>query len=251
VILWSRAFDSACCGFVQETSTDPRLSELEGSSGSAAEYDQRREIQMGTPWKFAASALTVIALALIAMTAAAAAANPHQRYTCTKSTPNGNEVQVNVPEPAVAGLSNAGFTCVPNAPAGDDPPGEDPGGEDPGGEDPGGEDPGGDDAGNTSGPASSPSGAPAPQGQRALFCSANGPAFRANGEGMGVALNLLDEQGALLVELGLASPAMYYQGIGASCDVLPGFTYANRWVDHVGDVVSGVAIYPLFVRASG
>ena len=62
--------------------------------------------------------------------------------------------------------------------------------------------------------------------------------------------NLLDEHGAFLVELGLVVPAMYYQGFGASCDVLPGYAYAGMWVGHVGDVVPGVAVYPLFVRSS-
>ena len=64
---------------------------------------------------------------------------------------------------------------------------------------------------------------------------------------MGIALNLLDSQGALLVEMGLAEPANFYQGIGASCDALPGFKYSGLWVDHVGEVVPGVAVYPLFV----
>ena len=82
-------------------------------------------------WKLAASVVTVAALAVIAV-AAATAANPHQKYTCTRETENGHEVQVDVPEPAVSGLTNAGFTCVPNAPDG----GEDPGNEDPGNEDP-------------------------------------------------------------------------------------------------------------------
>jgi len=57
-------------------------------------------------------------------------------------------------------------------------------------------------------------------------------------------LNLPDSQGALLVEQGLATPAIFYEGIGASCDLLPGFTFSGTWVDHVGDVVTGVAVYP-------
>jgi len=84
---------------------------------------------------------------------------------------------------------------------------------------------------------------------RSLYCSTNGPAYRANGEGMGIALNLPDTQGALMVQLGLARPASFYQGIGASCDLLPGFKDSGLWVDHVGDVVPGVAVYPLFVTA--
>jgi hypothetical protein len=35
--------------------------------------------------------------------------------------------------------------------------------------------------------------------------------------------------------------------MGASCDVLPGYTYSGTWVDHVGNVVPGVAVYPLYV----
>ena len=84
---------------------------------------------------------------------------------------------------------------------------------------------------------------------RTLFCSTNGPVNRANGDDMGIALNLLDSVGALMVQLGLATPAIFYQGIGASCDQLPGFKDSGLWVDHVGDVVPGVAVYPLFVTA--
>ena len=57
-----------------------------------------------------------------------------------------------------------------------------------------------------------------PQESRSLYCSTNGPAFRANGEGMGIGLNLPDSQGALMVQLGLVKPATFYQGIGATCD---------------------------------
>ena len=64
---------------------------------------------------------------------------------------------------------------------------------------------------------------------------------------MGTALNLLDTQGAHMVQMGLVNPAIFYEGIGASCDVLPGFNYSGLWVDHVGDVVPGVAVYPLYV----
>jgi hypothetical protein len=185
---------------------------------------------MKTFWKLTASTVAVVALAAIAA-ATAAAVNPHQTYTCVKALPNGNQVVLVVPEPAVAALTNAGFTCVPNAG--------------------GGEDPGGEDPGNSAGGGSSAPDLPAPQGPRALFCSTNGPAFRANGDGMGVALNLFDEQGALLVERGLVTPAIFYQGVGASCDVLPGFEYSGAWVGHVGDLVPGVAVYPLFVPAVG
>jgi hypothetical protein len=84
---------------------------------------------------------------------------------------------------------------------------------------------------------------------RTLFCSTNGDVYRANGDGMGIALNLPDSVGALMVQLGLVKPAIFYQGIGASCDQLPGFNDSGLWVDHVGDVVPGVAVYPLFVPA--
>ena len=50
-----------------------------------------------------------------------------------------------------------------------------------------------------------------------------------------------------MVQMGLVNPAIFYEGIGASCDVLPGFSYSGLWVDHVGDIVPGVAVYPLFV----
>jgi hypothetical protein len=180
----------------------------------------------------------IMALALITA-ATLAAANPHPTYTCVKVKENGqSDVSVNVPESAVAGLTNAGFTCVANATEGE---GEDPGNEDPG------DDPGSDPAITSSGATE----VHVPQGQRSLYCSTNGRAFRANGEGMGIALNLLDEQGQLMVEMGLVTPASFYQGIGATCDVLPGFKSSGVWVDHVGDVVPGVAVYPLFIPTSG
>jgi len=186
--------------------------------------------------KAVASLVAITALVLIAATSVAAS-NPHQTYTCVKVKENGqSEVQVNVPEPAVAGLTNAGFTCVADEIEG---------------EDPGNEDPGHDNEGSDPAPAArAAADLHVPQGQRSIYCSTNGPAFRANGDGMGVALNLLDEQGALMVEMGLATPAIFYQGIGASCDVLPGFKDSGLWVGHVGDVVPGVALYPLFVPAS-
>ena len=52
-----------------------------------------------------------------------------------------------------------------------------------------------------------------------------------------------------MVQLGLVRAANFYEGIGASCDLLPGFKDSGLWVDHVGDVVPGVAVYPLFVTA--
>ena len=224
---------------------------------------------MRTTLKLVASLVAITALALMAATTVPAA-NPNAAYTCVKVKGNGQQdVRVGVPESAVAGLTNAGFTCVPNpgegegedpgnADSGNENPGsENPGNEDPGNENPGNESPGSENPGNGDDPAdvaSGPAGpsveAYVPQESRALYCSTNGPAFRANGDGMGIALNLPDTQGAFLVELGLARPANFYQGVGASCDLLPGFTDSGVWVDHVGEVVPGVAVYPLFVPAS-
>ena len=191
--------------------------------------------------KLIASLVVITALALMAATTVAAG-NPHRTYTCVKVNGNGeHEVRVNVPEAAVPGLINAGFTCVLN-PEDEDP--GDPGDQgDPG--DPGDDDP--EDAGP--GPSGSSVEVHVPQEPRSIYCSLNGPAFRANGDGMGIALNLLDTQGALMVEMGLVKPANFYQGIGASCDQLPGFKDSGVWVDHVGDVVPGVALYPFFGRA--
>jgi hypothetical protein len=87
----------------------------------------------------------------------------------------------------------------------------------------------------------------APSASRSLYCSTAGPADRRNADGSGVALNLPDSQGALLVEKGIATPGIFYAGLGVSCDQLPGFTYAGVWVDHVGEVVPGVAVYPYYV----
>ena len=86
-----------------------------------------------------------------------------------------------------------------------------------------------------------------PAESRSLFCATTGWADRGNGDAPGVALNLPDGQGALLVAQGLATPAIFYAGLGVSCDLLPGFSYAGYWVDHVGDVVPGVAVYPYYV----
>jgi hypothetical protein len=194
---------------------------------------------MKTMGKLIAALVAITALALMAATTVAAG-NPHATYTCVKVKENGKaDVRVDVPESAVAGLTNAGFTCVANAGAGD--------GEDPGNEDPGNEDPEDEDPGVGSGPAGSSVEVHVPQEPRSIYCSTNGLAFRANGDGMGIALNLLDTQGALMVEMGLVKPANFYRGIGASCDLLPGFKDSDVWVDHVGDVVPGVAVYPLFV----
>ena len=193
---------------------------------------------MRTTWKLFVALVAITALALVAATSLSAA-NPNAAYTCVKEKQNGqHDVQVGVPESAVAGLTNAGFTCVLTV--GDDET-EDPGNEDPGDEDPGDEGSGQDNAASVE--------AFVPQESRSIYCSTNGPAHRANGDGMGISLNLLDSQGALMVEMGLVTPANFYQGIGASCDVLAGFKYSGLWVDHMGDVVPGVAVYPLFVAA--
>ena len=85
---------------------------------------------------------------------------------------------------------------------------------------------------------------------RSLYCSTHGPVDRGNGEGPGVALNLPESQGAPLVEKGLVTPGIFYAGIGVSCDALPGYVFAGFWVDHVGEVVSGVSVYPYYVPAS-
>ena len=92
--------------------------------------------------------------------------------------------------------------------------------------------------------------AASPSGPRSLYCSTKGPVNRGDGEGPGIALNLHDSQGAFLVEQGLVTPAIFYAGVGVSCDHLPGFVYSGLWVDHVGDVVEGIAVYPYYVPAS-
>jgi hypothetical protein len=189
----------------------------------------------------AASLVAISALGLFAA-ATVVAANPHTMYTCVKVKPNGQDVQVNVPEPAVSGLTTAGFTCV--ATDGDEENGDDEtGNENPGNENQQNEDPGYEEPGTASVEFY------VPQESRSLYCSTNGPAYRANDDGMGIALNLPDTQGTLMVQLGLVRPANFYQGIGATCDQLPGFKDSGLWVDHVGDVVPGVAVYPLFVTA--
>jgi hypothetical protein len=151
-------------------------------------------------------------------------------YTCEKESRFGPDVRVTVPGIAVPLLEFLGFTCSPIA--GDD---EDEGNEDDGDED-----------------AEPVAVAPAviveiPQESRSLYCSTNGPVDRANGDGPGIALSLTKAQGAEMVEAGTVRPATFYQGIGASCDSLPGYKNSGLWVDNVGDVVPGVAIYPLFV----
>ena len=91
----------------------------------------------------------------------------------------------------------------------------------------------------------------APGESRSLYCSTKGLVDRGNDEHPGVALNLTESQGVLLVEQGLVTPAIFYAGLGTSCDVLPGFVYAGYWVDHVGDLVPGVAVYPYYVPNAG
>ncbi len=215
---------------------------------------------MRSELRLAAALLATVALALIASTAAVAV-NPQATYTCTKTKPNGDVVTVTVPESAVDGLTNAGFVCVKNEPPAEGPGDEGPGDEGPGDEGPGDEGPGdegpGDEGPSDETPGDEDPGAPEhPQGDstgsaatvtvetpsesRSLYCITSG-----------AALNLTDSQGALLVAKGLATPAIFYLDVGVSCDVLPGFRYSGSWVDHVGSVVQGVAVYPLFVRTTG
>ena len=67
---------------------------------------------MKTILRRAASLVAISALGLFAA-ATVVAANPHTMYTCVKVKQNGQQdVHVNVPESAVSGLTNAGFTCV-------------------------------------------------------------------------------------------------------------------------------------------
>jgi hypothetical protein len=197
---------------------------------------------MRTAWKLLASLVSITALALMAATTLSAA-NPNAVYTCIKVKNNGEEdVRVGVPEAAVSGLTNAGFTCVATVPEDED---EEEGEEEEQGEEEQGEEEQGDSG---SAPANVSSVAYVAEESRSIYCSMNGPAHRANGDGMGIALNLTETQGALMVEMGLVKPANFYQGIGASCDLLSGFTYSGVWVDHVGDVVPGVVVYPLFTE---
>ena len=222
---------------------------------------------MRSELRLAAALLATVALALIASTAAVAV-NPQATYTCTKTKPNGDVVTVTVPESAVDGLTNAGFVCVKNEPPAEGPGDEGPGDEGPGDEGPGDEGPGdegpGDEGPSDETPGDEDPGAPEhPQGDsngaastvtvetpsesRSLYCTTSGAVETSGSDGSGAALNLTDSQGALLVAKGLATPAIFYLDVGVSCDVLPGFRYSGSWVDHVGSVVPGVALYPLFV----
>ena len=190
--------------------------------------------------------LSIAALGLFAAVSAGAG-NPHALYTCTKVKPNGDtQVNEHVPESALGGLTNAGFECVA-----EDSEQSDPG--QPGDEDDPGEqgDQGGGDENSENGTVGPSEGGHAPSVSedvgtepRSLFCLTTAPA-----NGTEVSVNLLDSQGEHLVGLGVVSPARFYEGLGASCDVLPGYEYAGYWVDHVGGVVPGVAVYPLYVVA--
>src|SRR4029450_4600993 len=103
-------------------------------------------IEMRTTWKLLVALVAISALALMAATSLAAA-NASAVYACVKVKPNGQEdVRVGVPESAVAGLSNAGFTCV--ATVGDDET-EDPGDREAGNGDAETEHPGNEDPGNS------------------------------------------------------------------------------------------------------
>jgi hypothetical protein len=182
----------------------------------------------------AGSLLALTALAAIGATAAAAKSpQPTYTYTCTKPKKNGElDVQVSVPASAVGGLTNAGYTCVANAATEEDENG-----------DQGDQGPEAPELGLATAAFDPPS------ESRALFCSTKGPVDRADPEGAGVALNLPMSEGARLVEQGLANPGIFYAGVGVSCDLLPGFTYSGLWVDHVGNVAPGDAVYPYYVPA--
>ena len=207
---------------------------------------------MRTFWRLTAF-VGIAMLALVAAASAGAAGNSQATYTCTKVKHNGDtDVRVNVPSAAVDGLTNAGFTCVVSqGEEGDDPGTDDPGvgdeGSNPGEEGSGNEEPGSDDGGPSSTPESS--GYEAPQEPRSLYCATK-PVERANGDGMGIALNLTEAQGQELIDMGLVTHAIFYEGLGASCDVLPGYKDSGVWVDNVGNVVPGVAVYILYVSAS-
>lgn len=190
----------------------------------------------------AASLLALTALAAIGATAAAAK-SPQPTYTCTKPKKNGElDVQVSVPASAVGGLTNAGYTCVANAATGEDENG-DQGDQGPDEGKPGNDGPEAPELGLATAAFDPPS------ESRALFCSTKGPVDRADPEGAGVALNLPMSEGARLVEQGLANPGIFYAGVGVSCDLLPGFTNSGLWVDHVGNVAPGDAVYPYYVPA--
>ena len=73
---------------------------------------------MRSKLRLAASLLATMALVLVAATAIPAA-NPHTMYTCTKTTNGKTDVKTSVPEPAVGGLTNAGYTCVADAEQGE------------------------------------------------------------------------------------------------------------------------------------
>ena len=67
---------------------------------------------MKTILRRAACLVAISALGLFAA-ATVTAANAQAAYTCVKVKPNGQQdVRVGVPESAVSGLTNAGFTCV-------------------------------------------------------------------------------------------------------------------------------------------
>ena len=88
----------------------------------------------------------------------------------------------------------------------------------------------------------------APGESRSLYCSTKGLVDRGNDEHPGVALNLTESPRACSWSSRASStPAILYAGLGTSCDVLPGFVYAGYRVDHVGDLVPGVAVDPYYV----
>jgi hypothetical protein len=198
---------------------------------------------MGSTLRRVATVLAVATLATIGATAGVAA-NP-QTYTCTKSKKHGQpDVRTSVAESAVSGLTNAGYVCVADTPTDE---GESEGTD----EGPTDDESAGDSTAEEHPSApTEPRPSSVPEESRSLYCSTHGQVDRGGADGSGVALDLPDSQGALLVERGLATPAIFYAGVGVSCDVLPGYTYAGFWVDHVGDVVPGVAVYPYYVATA-
>lgn len=192
--------------------------------------------------RLAASLLAIAAIvAAIGVPSANAAENPLQPYTCTKTGFFGNHLTVHTVAFFVPIFTIGGWNCVSDAAPVDppvdpvDPPQDPP--VDPPADPPVVED-------------SLPvPGLPVPAlwvwvPQRGLYCSLDGPVLRGDGT-LGISLDLTDEQVAdYPVKI---TPARWYPGIGATCDDLGG-TFTGEWVDHVGDVVPGVAVYPLYAR---
>ena len=192
---------------------------------------------MGSKLRLAVPLLAVIAVMLLGATASIAATTV---TICHKPGPDAETLDVN--DNSLAAHLNHGdhLGACDVSPAGDENGGQDEG-----------QTPDGAESGPTSLVLPTGSASWTPGESRSLYCSTKGPVDRGNGEQPGVALNLTESQGVLLVEQGLVTPAIFYAGLGVTCDVLPGFVYAGYWVDHVGDVVPGVAVYPYYVPNAG